>query len=106
MLEPWPGNEPKTGAKQGFQQELEAQLKEWDAKLVELKAKALDAKAEIRAEFEVELEALAGTRAVAQEKLQELRWHGEWAGEDLKGGAEKAWSELREAIERSASSFK
>ena len=38
--------------------------------------------------------------------LDAVHWHGEWAGEDLKGGAEKAWSELREAIERSASSFK
>ncbi|HEY5293730.1 MAG TPA: hypothetical protein VIJ43_15605 [Burkholderiales bacterium] len=106
LLELRPGDEPKTSAKQGFQQELEAQLKEWDAKLEALKAKARDAKAEIRAEFAVELEALAGERAVAQEKLQELRRHGEWAWEDLKDSAEKTWSELREAIERSASSFK
>jgi Protein of unknown function (DUF2934) len=106
LLEPRPGDESKTRAKQGFQQKLEAQLKEWDAKLEELKAKARDAKAEIRAEFEVQLEALAGERAVAQEKLQELRRHGEWAWEDLKDSAEQTWSELREAIERSASLFK
>jgi len=106
LLEPQFGNEPKTSAKRGFQQKLEAQLKEWDAKLEKLKAKARDAKAEIRAEFEVQLEALAGERAVAQEKLQELRRHGEWAWEDLKDSAEQTWSELREAIERSASLFK
>jgi len=106
LFEPRPGNESNTSAKQGFQQKLEAQLKEWDAKLEELKAKARHAKAEIRAEFEVQLEALAGERAVAEEKLQELRRHGEWAWEDLKDSAEKTWSELREAIERSASLFK
>jgi hypothetical protein len=105
-LEPRPGDEPKASAKQGFQQKLEVQLKEWDAKLEELKVKARDAKAEIRAEFEVQLEALAGTRALAQEKLQELRRHGEWAWEDLKDSAEQTWSELREAIKRSASLFK
>jgi hypothetical protein len=106
LLEPRLGNEPKSRAKQSFQQELETQLKEWDAKLEELKAKARDAKAEICAEFEVQLEAVAGERALAQEKLQELRRHGEWAWEDLKDGAEDTWGELREAIEGSASLFK
>jgi hypothetical protein len=106
LLELQPGDDPKTSAKHRFQQRLESQLSEWDARLDELKAKARDAKAEIRTEFEVQLEALAGKRAVAQEKLQELRRHGEWAWEDLKDGAEKTWGELREAIKRSASLFK
>lgn len=99
-------NNPKASAKSRFQERLEAQLKEWDARLEELTAKARDAKAEIRAEFEVQLEALAVDRALAQEKLQELRRHGEWACEDVKDSAEKTWSELREAIKRSASLFK
>lgn len=106
LLEAQAGNDPKTSAKHRFQQKLEAQLKDWDVRLDELKVKARDAKTEIRAEFEVQLEALAGKRALAQEKLQELRRHGEWAWEDLRDGAEKAWSELREAIKRSASLFK
>ena len=106
LLESRSGNESKTSAKQGFEQKLESQLKEWDAKLKKLRARARDAKAEIGAEFEVQLEDLAGERAVAQEKLQELRLHGEWAWEDLKDSAEETWSELREAIERSASLFK
>lgn len=106
LLEPRLDNDPKTSAKHRFQQKLETQLKEWDTKLEELKAKARDAKAEIRAEFEVQLEDLAGERALAQETLQELRRHGEWAWEDLKDSTEKTWSELREAIKRSASLFK
>ena len=106
LLEPQPGNDPKTSAKHRFQEKLEAQLKEWDLRLEELKAKARDAKAEIRAEFEVDLEALAGKSALAQEKLQELRRHGEWAWEDVKDSAEKTWSELREALRHSTSLFK
>ena len=105
-LKPRPRSAPNTSAKQAFQQKLEARIKEWDVKLAQLKAKAQAAKAEIRTEFEVELEALESKRAIAEEKLQELRQHGEWAWEDLKDGADKAWSELREAIERSASQFK
>ena len=106
LLEPRPGNESKTSAKHHFQQKLETQLKECDVSLEKLKAKARDAKAEIRAEFEVDLEALAGKRALAQEKLQELRRHGEWAWEDVKDSAEKTWSELREALRHSTSLFK
>ena len=106
LLEAQPGNDPKASTKDHFQQKLETQLKEWDVSLEKLKAKARDAKAEIRTEFALQLEALAGKRALAQEKLQELRQHGEWAWEDLKDGAEKTWSELREAIKRSASLFK
>jgi len=73
--------------------------------LERLKARARGASAEVRAEFEVQLEALAGDRALAQERLQELRRHGQWAWEDLKDDAERTWKELREAIERSASYF-
>ncbi len=97
------GERAKTSPKLAFQQELETQLKDWETKLEQLRSKAKVAKADIRAEFEVQLEALSAKRAVAQEKLQELRQHGEWAWEDLKGGADKAWKELREAIERAAS---
>jgi predicted nucleic acid-binding Zn-ribbon protein len=94
-----------TSAKQDFQRRLEAELRESDAKVAGLKAKAKGANAEIRAQFEIELETLAGTRALAQEKLQEVRRHGEWAWEDLRDDAEKTWNELRDLIERSASLF-
>ena len=75
--EPRRGDDSNANAKQDFQQNLQVQLVQWDARLDELKAKARDAKPEIRAEFEVQLEALAVDRALAQEKLQELRRHGE-----------------------------
>ena len=101
-----PADRTKHSPKQAFQQKLEAQLGEWDARLEQLKTRAKDAKADIRAEFELQLEALVGKRAVAQERLHELRRHGEWAWEDLKGGADKAWKELREAMERAASRLK
>ena len=106
LLGPEPAHDHETSAKHRFQEKLEAQLREWDVTLEEMNAKARDAKAEIRAEFESQLEALAGTRALAQQKLQELRLHGELAWEDLKDSAETIWSELREAIRRSTSLFK
>jgi hypothetical protein len=101
-----PGDEAKDGSKLAYQRTLEAKLKKWDAKLERLKAKAQATSAEIRDDFELQLEYLAGERALAQEKLQELRQHGEWAWEDLKDSANQVWSDLREALERSASRFK
>lgn len=92
--------------KQVFQQKLETQLKEWDAKFDELTAKAQDAKAEIRADVKKQLQALAGKRAEAQAKLLELRQRTEGAWEDLKTGAEKTWDEIHEALNRIAGRFK
>lgn len=96
----------RAGPKQAFQQRLECRLRQWDTRLEQLRTKAKQARQDIRDDFEVQLEALAGKRALAQEKLQELQRHGEWAWEDLKDGANRAWTELRSAIDRAASRLK
>jgi chromosome segregation ATPase len=100
------GSEQKPSKKRAFQETLEAQLKEWDAKLDVLKAKARKATAEARAECEGQLEALAAKRVLAQEKLQELRERTEDAWEDLKAGVDKTWGEIGKAINKIASHFK
>ena len=100
------GETSQATAKQVFQQKLEAQLKDWDARLDELKAKALEAKAELRADYEKQLETLSSKRTVAHAKLQELRLRTEDAWEDLKGGTERAWDEMRKALDQITSSFK
>ncbi|MHB9103168.1 MAG: DUF2934 domain-containing protein [Sulfuricella sp.] len=101
-----PGKEPQMTEKQAFQQKLEAQLREWDAKLEELKSKAQNAKTEIRADYEKQLEILASKRDMARTKVLELRQRTEGAWEDLKGGAEKAWEEMRKALDHITSRFK
>lgn len=100
------GETPLASAKQAFQQKLEAQLQDWDDKLDELKAKAREAKAELRADYEKQLDVLSGKRATVQAKLQELRLRTEDAWEDLKGGTERAWDEMRKALDQIASRFK
>ncbi|MHB9103084.1 MAG: DUF2934 domain-containing protein [Sulfuricella sp.] len=100
------GKEPQMTEKQAFQQKLEAQLREWDAKLEELKSKAQEAKTEIRADYEKQLEILACKRDMARTKVLELRQRTEGAWEDLKGGTEKAWEEMRKALDHITSRFK
>lgn len=93
-------------SKEAFQSALETQLKEIDTRLEELKLKAGLAKLELRSEYEKQLDALSGKRAVAQSKLNELRNRAEGAWEDLRGGTEKAWEDMRQALERLAARFK
>jgi chromosome segregation ATPase len=99
-----PGGEVST--KQVFQDRLEAQLKEWDAKLDELKAKALAAGSDLRTDYEKQLEVLSAKREALQTKAQDLRKRTEEAWDDLKSGTEKAWDDMREALDRITSRFK
>lgn len=92
--------------KQAFQQKLEAQLRELDTAFDELKLQASLAKADLRTEFEKQLEVLAAKRTTAQTKLSELSRRTEGAWEDLKGGAEKAWDDMRQTLSQIAARFK
>ena len=93
-------------SKEAYQNKLEAQLKEWDAKLDQLSAKAQKATADARIRYENELENLKGNRAAALKMLDELGRRNENAWEDMKDGAEKVWAEMSKAIDNVAARFK
>jgi chromosome segregation ATPase len=93
-------------SKQAYQQKLEAQLNEWDARLDVLSARARKATADARISYENELEALKAKRAAAHEKLQDLGQRGETAWEDMKDGLEKAWDDMRAALDKVADRLK
>jgi hypothetical protein len=100
-----PGKESMI-TKQAFQQKLEMQLKEWDAKFDKLKAMAKKAKAEIRADIKEQIVALTSKRAAAHAKILELGQHTEDTWEELRTGAEKMWGEMHEGLDRFVSHFK
>jgi hypothetical protein len=107
LQSPWrAGMESQATAKEAFQQRLEAQLKEWDDRLGELKAKAMDDGSELRADYEKQLETLTAKRDALQTKATELRKRTEDAWEDLKSGTEKAWDDMRDTLNRITSRFK
>ncbi|MGH8613097.1 MAG: coiled coil domain-containing protein [Gammaproteobacteria bacterium] len=93
-------------SKQAYQEKLEAQLAEWDARLHLIKAKAKGLQAEAKIEYERQLAALERNRDEAEAKLADLRQRGEAAWEDLKEGTERAWGEFGRAMESFASRFK
>jgi hypothetical protein len=95
-----------TKEEESYKIKLEAELKEWDAKLDQLSAKAQEATADARISYENELESLKSKRAAAHEALEELGKHSRNAWEDVKDGAQNAWHEVGKAMERVASRFK
>jgi len=92
--------------KQIFQQKLEVQLQELDTILDNLKLQASLGKSELRTELEKQLELLGHKRNAAQAKLNELSRRTEGAWEDLKGGAEKAWDDMRQTLNQIAERFR
>jgi len=92
--------------KEAYRKKFEAQLKEWDAKLAVLTAKAQKASADARIKYENELENLKTKRAAVHKTLEELGRRSESAWEDMKDGAEKTWDEMSKALEKVAARFK
>ena len=95
-----------TDKRRAFEEKLEAQMKEWNAHIDLLKAKADTAKAEVKVDYYARIEALQQKRDTAGTKLQELKAAGDEAWEDLKAGTEKAWDEVKSAFHEAAAKFK
>jgi len=92
--------------RKAYEEKLDAQLKEWNAQIALLKARADKARAEARIEYYKTIETLQHRQDEARAKLHELTTAGDEAWEDLKTGAEKAWAEVRTAFQGAASKFK
>lgn len=92
--------------KQAYQEKMEAQLKEWGAKIDELKAKAEKAEADAKLEYHKRIDGLQAKRNAAEAKLAEVKASGEETWENLKEGVEGAWNEFKSAVSDAVSKFK
>jgi hypothetical protein len=94
------------GKRRAYEEKLDAQVKEWNAQIELLRAKADKTKAEVKIEYYKTIEALERKQNDAKAKLRELKTAGDEAWEDLKTGAEKAWAEVKTAYHDASSRFK
>ncbi len=92
--------------KNAFREKLEAQLKEWNAKIELLKSKAENARADARIEYSEDMEKLKARRDALKSKLAQLQSAGGEALESARKGAEKAAADLKNALDRAMSRFK
>lgn len=91
--------------RQAYEEKFDAQLKEWNAEIALLSAKADKTKAEAKIEYYEMIETLQGQHKEAKAKLLEIRAASEDAWEDLKEGAEKAWDEIKTSFNHANSRF-
>lgn len=85
---------------------MQAKLDEWDAEIDTLTAKAAEVTADIKIEYNEQIESLKAKQAAARQKIEELQQAGESAWEDLRSGIELAWTAIGEAIDSARSRFK
>jgi uncharacterized coiled-coil DUF342 family protein len=93
------------GLKEAYQEKLEAQIKEWTAKLTELKAKADKAGADAKVQMYKQIDQLRAHKEAAQQKLNEIKASRADTWETLKAGSEKALDEMKKTWESLRSKF-
>ena len=96
----------KSEKRKAYQEKIESQLKEWSAKIDELKAKAGTSKAELKTKYEKQIEDLRAKQEVVQQKFREFRESGEETWGEIKTSIEKGLDELKTSFDHTLSKFK
>ncbi len=92
--------------KEAYIDKLTAQLKEWQAKIARLEAKADRVDADTRIMYSKEIEKLRKKRDEAESKIRELKQASEEAWEELKEGTENTWNEIKNTFDNVFSKIK
>jgi hypothetical protein len=94
------------GKKGAYQEKIEAQMKEFAAKIDILATKAGQAKAEAKVKYYEQIEGLRAKQESVRQKLQGLKEPGSEAWGDLKKGIDSALEDLKVAVQSAVSRFK
>jgi len=89
-----------------YKQKMAAQLKEWNAQIDLLGAKAENAGADMKVKHAETLHRLRAQQHLASEKMQELEKAGGETWEQVKKTADKIWADLKEGVSAAHSGFK
>ena len=92
--------------KDTYLNQMQAQLREEDAKIQQLKARADKAQAEAKISYYEQIETLRSKQAAAQQKLLELKSSGDNAWEHLKLGVDRACNDLKLAFDDASAKLK
>ena len=87
-------------------EKLKAQLDEWNAEVAKWEAKTRGAQADMRIEYEKQLEAFRRQRDQGLEQMRKVQAETGDAWIDLVRGADDAWAKMREAFEKAHSHFR
>ena len=94
------------GLKEAYLSKREAELKEWDAEIMKLQAKAEQAKAQVQIVYYEQIAVLRVQQTTVRDKLAEMRQATGEAWESVKVGFDSAWTELKSGLAGAAAKFK
>ena len=89
-----------------YVEKMKAQLDQWNGEIAKWEAKAGEAQAEARAEFDKRLEAVRQQREQALAQLRQMQGAVGDAWLDMMKGTDEAWARMREAFEKASSHFR
>lgn len=84
---------------------LKAQLDEWNAEVAKWEAKSRGAQADMRIEYDKQLETFRRHRDQALQQMHKVQAATGDAWIDLVRGADDAWAKMRESFEKAQSHF-
>jgi lipid II:glycine glycyltransferase (peptidoglycan interpeptide bridge formation enzyme) len=88
-----------------YVQKLKSQLDQWNAEAATWEAKAKDAQAHMKTEYEKQLAAVNGRRDEALYQMKLLQNASLDAWQDMMRGTEEAWKNMHEAFNKARSHF-
>jgi len=91
---------------ESHEKDTEVKLKQWEAKIDELKAVMDKADARTRKKIYKEVERLIKLKHKAREKLELMKYAGKESINDVKQGVENVVKDLENAVSRALSRFK
>ena len=94
------------GSRKAMIEKMEAQLKEWSAMIEAWQARAQKVSAEARGELRGQVRNLREKQDVVRSKLTEMKGESDAAWDRIKAGAEKAWGDMKTAVEEATAKFK
>lgn len=89
-----------------YMAKIEANLTQYNARLLEMKGKAAEVQADMKLEYLSQLENLEKKRDEYAKKHDQLKQASEHAWEDLKTGTENVWDDLKDAVDKATKRFK
>lgn len=92
--------------KDAMLEKAEARLKQIDAEIDQMMAKAAAAEADAKLMMEQEIANVKEKRTAFRNRVAELKIASEDASNDLREGFERAWSSLSDALGRAAARFR
>lgn len=88
-----------------YVKKLKAQLDQWNAEATRWESKASVAQAEVRAEYDKQMQALNARRDEAMYQMKLLQNASADAWKEVAKGAEDAWKRLQESVSAARSHF-